>query len=438
MQEVLVNESEADGVLFVTRPPDLRQEPLREDFTDKNDDQQMEKACERIRRLRAQDLSESGLAFWEALEAMHKDGRHAGAVPDLPCTKTGRGRSFTFTGCPQPLIPLLRELRRFPRPLITWDIFGAPPPSQFPDPSSQPLQIAGPLTAALPLQAGGQAALLPLQMAGPSAARPSAADEHPLAIRPSDVSWPSTILPAMPSTSSQSALPSASADPAASLRDPRRVNHVGHRGYRAAAQARDAAELSLEDWIRDWPGRVEKVQAGRMYVVRLEEPDGEFHLGLVTTEGKVFEKEVKDEAGAVEVAPHIKALWFARCNDQRHAWPQNPAFEPYMMEEEEGKTQMRVTDDLPTESCLVEVEDKDLTDGSVDQKQEAPKLKEAFVKKLRAIADKCGLHVPADAEKKSAEALQKKSGASKKAVATSGKGAAAAKAKPSAKRGRSE
>ena len=124
--------------------------------------------------------------------------------------------------------------------------------------------------------------------------------------------------------------------------------------------------------------------ANRLYIVELADADREFKLGLIASEGKVFNK--RDEESGEEV-PHIKGLWFKRCSDSNHNWGANPEFEKF---ETNGK---RNADDLPTESCLLEVEDTDLTDGSVEQKWSKPKLKQSLMKKVRWIADKHKLHV---------------------------------------------
>ena len=128
------------------RPPDLRAEPQREEHVDEsNDDTKMGQACERIGRIRRNDLSEESIAFWKALEQVHNDGKRAASVPNLPHTKTIDDQSFTFDGCPKQLRPLLHDLMRFDRPLITWDIFNDAPPAEFRAPAV--LQLAGPVRA---------------------------------------------------------------------------------------------------------------------------------------------------------------------------------------------------------------------------------------------------------------------------------------------------
>ena len=94
----------------------------------------------------------------------------------------------------------------------------------------------------------------------------------------------------------------AAPEPQGELRDPRRVNHITHSGYTAAAASRDAADLKLHEWLEAFPGRVEGVQGGKLYMVRLDEQDGEFKLGLVQSEGKIFSKPVAVRAGAEAVA----------------------------------------------------------------------------------------------------------------------------------------
>jgi hypothetical protein len=350
--QVAVNETAPLGVLFVTRPPSLRAEPPREEHDQSKDDTKMEDVCERIRRVRRQDLSSEGLAFWEVLGQLHRDGRRAASVPSMPHTKEASGHTFTFDGCPQPLLPLLRDLARFPRPLITWDLFNDEPPAEFQAPSS--LQIGGP-------DAGSGSG----HRSGSSSATSSSA------------------------LAALGAPPSGEDTPG--LRSPRRANAVGHQGYSAAAQSRDAASLKLEDWLENYPGHlVETVETEQLYFVRLDEPDGEFKMGLVVTRGKPFDKAIMGADGKEETAKHMSAEWFKRKNDTSHAWPKNPAFEPH-----------GATDDLPIDSFLLKVEDAELTDAGVKEKWQYPKFKEVFLVKLRGIADKYPqLRTPAKASKK--------------------------------------
>ena len=111
------------------------------------------------------------------------------------------------------------------------------------------------------------------------------------------------------------------------LRDPRAANAVTHAGFSKAQQSRSTAELSFAEWTESFAGRVEEVKPNRLYIVKLEDADGEFRLGLIATDGAVFDKE-DEESG--EETPHVRALWFKRCSDSKHAWGANPEFEMYM------------------------------------------------------------------------------------------------------------
>jgi len=167
------------------------------------------------------------------------------------------------------------------------------------------------------------------------------------------------------------------------------VNNVTHLGYTEAASSRDATDLKLEDWLESFAGRVEGVQGGKLYIVRLGEQDGELKLGLVQSEGKVFRKPNDDG----EPTDFMNALWFRRCGvdpkqcntEKNFSWSKNPAFEQY--KDSSG----RIRDELEVESFLLEVEDADLTESGLADKWKFPKLKEVFVKKLQLLAEKYDL-----------------------------------------------
>ena len=348
MKAVAVNETTASGVLFVKRPPHLHTEPTREALDQNSDDAKLEQICERICRVRHEDLCSGSLAFWCALGQLHHEGRYAASVPSLPVEKRVDGHSFTFNGCPQPLKPLLKDLAfRFPRPLITWDVFSQPPPMEFCDPGAAAGPGSTPSHGVLPQPVQGQ---------------PSPTE----------------------------------------LRDPRVANTVSHVEYPKAAQSRDATQLTLEEWRRSFAGRVEMVESERLYIVRLSEADGEFKLGLVASTGAIIDKCAEGDEGVTE--PHMKALWFRRkADDRAHAWGKNPAFEPYG-----GDGPDRIADELPTASFLVEVTDDDLTDVGVTNKWTEPKLKEAFTTgKLRWIAEQYEL-VASNPNKPSARPQRKR------------------------------
>ena len=86
----------------------------------------------------------------------------------------------------------------------------------------------------------------------------------------------------------------------------------------------------------------------------------------------------------------MKALWYRRsgvdptkCNNKSNfTWPKNPAFEPY--KDRKG----RITNELPVESFLLEVEDADFTEAGLSHKWDAPKFTQVFLRKLQMLATK--------------------------------------------------
>ena len=135
-----------EGVVFVPRPPDLRREPAREEWKEEKV-AQAAKACKKALTVRHKsDLSTEACREWSVLGSFHEKYPKASSVPNLPHTekiqgdartkeflKAGESAQRTFDGTPQPLLPLLKRMSfRFPRPLITWDIFSEEAPSSFP------------------------------------------------------------------------------------------------------------------------------------------------------------------------------------------------------------------------------------------------------------------------------------------------------------------
>ena len=214
---------------------------------------------------------------------LHTEGRRAACVPSLPHTINVGERSFSFDGCPQPLRPLLYDLMRFERPLITWDLFNAAPPAEFrapgalrlPGPADAPTAaVPGPVATQLaitsrpnsreaappganavpPPLAAGSVSNLPsaqgtqLPLANPGAAMTGAStatldakssaalSQHPSAAAPCD---------AAPSSSKPSSKP---------LRDPFEVNAVTHGGFTTSEVKRRGVELDFEEWTSSFPG----------------------------------------------------------------------------------------------------------------------------------------------------------------------------------------
>ena len=263
-----------------------------------------------------------------------------GAMPDMPHTVTevgtGETRDFLpegdkcekmFDGVPQPLLPILRELMRFPRPLITWDLFRDPPPPTFPV---------------------------------HTAAAPGGPQEPPRA-------------------AAETARP----------RDPRTVNNVVHMDHTAAQHKRDRTDMDDEEWLDECPSRLEAsdLRKDGLYIVRLEQPDGELALGLVLLSDLSVSDTEEDK---------IRAYWFERCSKGHHKWPAHVKFGRY------GTPW--VSDLLPSETFLMEVREADLTEAGAKARDEHPVLSDAFVKRLRIFAARDGLAAPQAPNKKQATA----------------------------------
>ena len=77
------------------RPPDLRTEPPREDFSKGDETHETAQACQRICSVRTDELKDESRAFWKALQHVHEEGRHASAVPSMPYARPGSIASAT-------------------------------------------------------------------------------------------------------------------------------------------------------------------------------------------------------------------------------------------------------------------------------------------------------------------------------------------------------
>ena len=144
------NETTEEGVCFIPHPPSLQREPPIEEYKAKHaDDLKPEQEIRNL--LKKSDMGGDTGDFtnpeaheWLALRAVHETGRlGAHALPDLEAhtqavphdamsnkyLDPGEHAQHTFHGTPRRLLPMLKDMMRFTRPLITWDPFLAPPPS---------------------------------------------------------------------------------------------------------------------------------------------------------------------------------------------------------------------------------------------------------------------------------------------------------------------
>ena len=162
---------------------------------------------------------------WLALLALHEQGRlHSNGLPHLPHTQSvphdGDSRKWlppeehvehSFSGTPRLLRHMLRDMMRFPRPLITWDIFETEPPASWPNP-----------------------------------------------------------LNGNTSERFEGRAKSGSKGPEKPRRDPAEANSVEHLLYGASERERADRDLLNRRWADELPGHVESLEDGSFYVVRLE------------------------------------------------------------------------------------------------------------------------------------------------------------------------
>ena len=314
------------GIRFIPHPPDLRREPPREDWVEDNV-KKVAQHCRKIHQIRYEtDLSVTEKREWYVLGCMLSSSPHSSALPSMPHTAQATGTATTagflpsgesamlkLDGTPRPLLPILETLMRFERPLITWNVFKEAPPTAF-------TSVFTPHTRDDGMQASNQEE----QVEAP--------------------------------------------------RDPRRVNNVVHKDFSQSEWRRGRASLSVEEWLDSTPPRLEREDLGdgRLFIVKLNEADGQFRLGLV-------QLEIDDTSGA------LTGWWFAR-KSKSHAWPaQHVPFERYPPH---GPW---VSDPLDVEAVLLAVEDSDLTETGAKEKNVNPVLNNDFMQRLRAFAEKYDL-----------------------------------------------
>ena len=319
-----------EGIRFIPHPPDLRSEPPREEWVDDNVKKVAEN-CFKIPHVRYEkDLTELEKRDWHVLGSMLSSVKHSGAIPNMPLEAqatgsdstasylpSGESASYKLDGTPRPLLPILRGLMRFDRPLITWDIFNEPPPKSFSTRSKE---------------------------------------QH------------------TNSTSHQ--------EDSEGVRDPRIVNNVVHMNFSQGEWKRGQASLSVQEWLETTPTRLEREELhdGCLYIVKLDEADGEFCLGLV-------------QLDLVSSKNDIIGWWFGR-KSKSNTWPaQHVPFERYPPH---GQW---VSDTLDEEAILLAVEDSDLTPSGLKEKSVRPALNSAFMVRLRAFATKYNLVVKKDTVK---------------------------------------
>jgi len=283
------NETTEEGVCFIPHPPSLQREPPIEEYKAKHaDDLKPEQEIRNL--LKKSDMGGDTGDFtnpeaheWLALRAVHETGRlGAHALPDLTAhtqavphdamsnkyLDPGEHAQHTFHGTPRRLLPMLKDMMRFTRPLITWDPFLAPPPLEWPNP----------LHAAASERFGGGG-----------------------------------------STTGATAPPPPGGK--AERRQPAEANSVVHQLYPKSVQERADKDLLNERWAMELDAHVDALRDGRFYIVRLpaggkEEPW--MPMGVA---------QVRREGGAHGTQ---QFYWFARTGAKNQVWPATVSFKPWM------------------------------------------------------------------------------------------------------------
>jgi hypothetical protein len=373
-ETITANRTIPSGVVFVSNPPNLTSEPPREETSEKHREHGRE-AIARV--LKREDLSgehcKRARAFWHALNHVHGNGM-VESVPTLPCTISatadgetaavlgtgaeGEARAGTDSGvykflfkgtAPAPMLPMLQEMVRFPRPYITWDIFKSPPPLTFPD----------------------------IPRASSSSHGEEEANEQQLG-RAERVE----------------------------LRNPDVVNRVGHKHHNRKKRKAAQSRLSVTAWLEESSDEEKEPNEGDLFMVHLadSDADGEYKMGLIhITTGRVESKQLNGggAGSSPELTPSVEVAWFRRSGKGR-VWGKSPTFEwhpklkEWQKKSKREEDRRRVTEWLPLASLLVRVADHDLTDKSktAEVRLVRPRLKEKFMKKVHQLAAARSLVVP--------------------------------------------
>ena len=318
--EVACNVTVPGGEPFILKPPDLRFEPRRAEY-DAEKTESLGTMCAKISEVRGSQLSSTARAHWKCLSELHSKFTNAQLFPDLPQQVSADGHTFAFDGLPRKLLPILKELQRFPRP-FNHDLFNEAPPGAFPS------ERAGPCTRT---RMSPCVCNFFFVCAG-TARAPAAAPAH-------------------------APLDRTEEEEGAALRDPRRVNHLTSGRYPQSQRARDDADLSNEEWAVSAPAHCSTVEVTGLYLLRIEEYEGEYNLGLAIVDRKDAKDGEQDAEDTWSISWFTRTAWKARKEDQ---WGDNPVFEPHKVGPSRGAR--RATDSgIKLPSFILRVEDSDLT-----------------------------------------------------------------------------
>lgn len=270
-----VNVTTEKGIVFVQHPPSLKKAAPLEDFAERVPNKQPSYKIEAMLKQMAKvdGMSTSEVREWRALQAMQARP-HAYALPVLPHTEVltgaedtsswlpvGAEHRSTFTGTPANLKEMLKRLRRFDRPLITWNIFDDEPPS----------------------------------------------------------SWPTGEGAAAPSGRADGYVSNASN---AERRDPSAANSVSHLLRPDSERRREDSELLEKQWAEEQDNRVTELEKDRFYLIRTESAD-EPWMKLAVVQFKVHEDTTEHfywygRAGAQRNKKWVQTPSFAPWPDIEH------------------------------------------------------------------------------------------------------------------------
>ena len=326
-QTVMRNVATTQGVQIIGTPPRmLLQEPDREDFTDKSAEKpSAASVIDNMLKKREgteEELSREAHAHWTALASVFRHTR-AAQIPDMP---HDAAHGHTFVGCPTKLIPMLKAMMRFDRPLTYWDPFSEEPPAAWPD--------AAAAEAARNRRAGGTH---DLRGAGADVGGAGAGAQQP------------------------------------PRRDPREYNNVTGAHRPAAQKTRDGKEVRDEQWAKDFKDNARqfgRIVSGRIFLMQLHVAENGCKLGFAMAGNA-------QPQAAEAVDEQHEALWYGA--DFHGPWGANPIFIPCM---NGGKRQK---DMISVEAFLFEVEDSWLTESSVPRKHEHLRLNSDCVRRLQCL-----------------------------------------------------
>jgi hypothetical protein len=322
------NVTDKEGVIFIPHPPDLRKGPELEEW-EQNKNEGAGGAYKTIQSVLDKSekwqLPPHAALDWNFQEKLLDERTRAGMQPNMPHTveltgsaetaaylADGAKAACTYDGTPRPFLPVLKALceDRFPRPYITWRIWEDEAPSSFP--------------------------------LHPKADENGAVEEETQLADDTD-------------EGNQTG-----------LRDYRLANGVQHLGNRKPDSRRETQDALGEKWAMEQNKRVSEPKKCGLYLIQLEEAEGEFHLGLAR---------VKEVAG-----DEVTVYWYERTG-------KNPSWGSFGCQFKQYKVRggAWAFDNVTPMSILLEVLDGDMTPTGQRHSLERPCLNKEFMDRVRCF-----------------------------------------------------